>query len=203
MQISENLKEKGQQQFNRIKQAMDEMRVQAALGKAEAKDIFEKERKTLSSFINKEKVLLKKSEEVSITHEKDLLNKIDDLEQKLEQVIPPTGKEFDTYKKDVLGSIYQLEYAIKTESNDLRKPLQNKLNNFKVKMDGYRLQLALSKVEDSPALQTRREELVKQIDEIQNMVENRKAQNQKMEGFYQEVTESYNHLKKAFSDLLD
>jgi len=69
-------------------------------------------------------------------------------------------------------------------------------------MDGYRLQLALSKVEDSPTLQTRKEELVQKIDEIQSMVENKKAQNQKVENFYQEVAESYSHFKKAFSDLL-
>jgi len=117
MQITENLKEKGQQQLDRIKQAMDEMRVQAALGRAEAKDLFEKERKTLSKFINEEKALLEKSNEVSVSHEKDLLSKIDDLEQKLVQVVPANQTEFDTYKKDVLGSIYQLEYAIKTKSS--------------------------------------------------------------------------------------
>jgi len=202
MQITENLKEKGQLQLDRIKQAMDEMRVQAALGRAEAKDLFEKERKTLSKFINEEKALLEKSNEVSVSHEKDLLTKIDDLEQKLVQVVPANQTEFDTYKKDVLGSIYQLEYAIKTESNDIRQSLQKKFNDFKVKMDGYRLQLALSKVEDSPALQARKEELVQKIEEIQSMVENKKAQNQKVENFYQEVAESYSHFKKAFSDLL-
>ena len=202
MQITENLKEKGLQQLSSIKQAMDELRVQAALGKAEAKDLFEKERKTLATFVNKEKALIGKSQEVSISHDKDLINKIGDLEQKLEQAVPANETEFDAYKKNVLGSIYQLEYAIKTESNDVRKSLQNKLNNFKVKMDGYRLQLALSKVEDSPTLQARKEELVKQIDEIQALVENRKAQNKKVESFYEEVAESYNHFKQAFSDLL-
>ncbi len=202
MRDTTDLKEKGKQTLESFRSLMDELRVQAALGKAEAKELIEEERKNLYDYISKERALLRQTAQLSVEHEQDLMDKFAALQNKLDNPIPDTKRKFDNYKKIVLQHIYDLEFAIKTESHDVRKSLQRNLNTFKTKLDGYRLQVAMSDYENRENLNNRKSELIGRINEIRSMVKDRQAEDKKWENFSTEVSESYQHLKKAFSDLL-
>ncbi len=202
MKNTSELKEKGKQTLESFRTLMDELRVQAALGKAEAKELIDEERKNLYDYISKERALLRKTAKRSVEHEQDLMDKFAALQEQLDQAIPETKRKFDNYKKVVLQNIYDLEFSIKTESHDVRKSLQKNLNTFKTKLDAYRLQVAMSDYENREKLNTRKSELIGRINEIRSMVKDRQAEDKKWEHFSEEVSESYQHLKKAFSDLL-
>lgn len=197
-----DLKERGKYTLENFKALMDELQVQVALGKKEAKDIYDKERKILADFIRKERALLRKTAEQSLKHEQDLMDKFAELEKELDQKVPTTKTKFDAYKKLLLKKIYQLEFAIKTESYDVRKSLQKKLDLFKTKLDGYRLQVAMSNYEHRENLQNRKIALVNQINDIRSMVKDRQAEDRKWENFSEEISTAYKHLNRAFSDLL-
>ena len=202
MKSTSDLKEKGKQTLESFRALMDELRVQAALGKAEAKELINEERKNLYDYISKERALLRKTAQLSVEHEQDLMDKFAALQNELDKTIPDTKRKFDSYKKVVLQNIYDLEFAIKTESHDVRKSLQKNLNTFKTKLDAYRLQVAMSDYENRENLNNRKSELIGRINEIRSMVKDRQAEDKKWEYFSEEVAESYQHLKKAFSDLL-
>lgn len=202
MRDTTELKEKGKQTLESFRSLMDELRVQAALGKAEAKELIDEERKNLYDYISKERALLRQTAQISVEHEQDLIDKFAALQNELDNPIPDTKRKFDNYKKVVLQNIYDLEFAIKTESHDVRKSLQRNLNVFKTKLDAYRLQVAMSDYENRENLNNRKSELIGRINEIRSMVKDRQAEDRKWENFSEEVSESYQHLKKAFSDLL-
>ena len=202
MRDTTELKEKGKQTLESFRSLMDELRVQAALGKAEAKELIDEERKNLYDYISKERALLRQTAQISVVHEQDLIDKFAALQNELDNPIPDTKRKFDNYKKVVLQNIYDLEFAIKAESHDVRKSLQRNLNVFKTKLDAYRLQVAMSDYENRENLNNRKSELIGRINEIRSMVKDRQAEDRKWENFSEEVSESYQHLKKAFSDLL-
>ena len=197
-----DLKEKGKHTLENFKALMDELQVQVALGKKEAKEVYDKERKILADFIRKERALLRKTAELSLEHEQDLMDKFAELEKELDQKVPATKGKFDAYKKLLLEKIYQLEFAIKTESHDVRKSLQKKLDQFKTKLDGYRLQVVMSNYDHRENLQNRKTALVNQINDIRSMVKDRQAEDRKWENFSEEISTAYKHLNRAFSDLL-
>jgi hypothetical protein len=202
MKSTTDLKEKGKQSLESFRSLFDELRVQAALGKAEAKELIDEERKNLYDYISKERALLRQTAQLSVKHEQDLMDKFAALQNELDNAVPDTKRKFDNYKKVVLQNIYDLEFAIKTESHDVRKSLQRNLNTFKTKLDAYRLQVAMSDYENRENLNNRKSELIGRINEIRSMVKDRQAEDKKWEYFSEEVSESYQHLKKAFSDLL-
>lgn len=197
-----DLKEKGKHTLENFKALMDELKVQVTLGKKEAKDVYDKERKILANFIRKERALLRKTAKQSLEHEQDLMDKFAELEKELDQKVPTTKSKFDAYKKLLLGKIYQLEFAIKTESYDVRKSLQKKIDKFKTKLDGYRLQVVMSNYEHHENLQIRKTALVNQINDIRSLVKDRQAEDVKWENFSEEISTAYKHLNRAFSDLL-
>lgn len=197
-----DLKEKGKDQVEHIKTLFDELQVQMALGKKEAKDIYDKERKLLYDFISKERALLQKTAAAALEHEKSLMEKLASLQKELDEPVPNGKKKFDNYKTMLLQKIYDVEFAIKTESKEVRRSLQKQLDFFKTKLDGYRLQVAMSNYENRDKLEERKTELGVKINEIRGMVKNRQVEDEKWNRFAEEVSESYKHLKNAFSDLL-
>lgn len=202
MKSTEELKEQGQQTLENFKALLDELQVQVNLGKREATDLMNKERKNLRNYISKERAFLKQTAQKSSEHEKNLMNKFATLQDDLDNKIPNSKRAFDSYKKNVLQDIYSLEYAIKTESYDVRKSLQKKLDSFKTKLDGYRLQVAISDFDHRDQLENKKIELNDRINDIRKMVKDRQTEDKKWENFSGEVSSSFQHMKKAFSELL-
>lgn len=201
----ENLSEVKQHQnptLENFKSLLDELQVQANLGKREAKDLINRERKILRTYITKERAFLKKTTQDASQHEINIMNKFSDLQDDLDKKIPNGKSAFDSYKKDVLKDIYALEYAIKTESYDVRKSLFKNLESFKTKLDAYRLQVAMSDYDSRDQLEDQRIELNDKINNIRKVIKDREAQDKKWDSFSEEVTSSFKHMKNAFSELL-
>lgn len=201
MSLQDNIITTGKEKATQIKAFLEEMQVQMALGKAEAKEAFEREQKNFQKFLNQQKVEMKKLKEMNEENLTELSQKFNALEALIEKDLPHSKRKFDAMKKETLQAIYELEYEIKKTFGNVNAEMQNRLDDFKVKLDGYRIQLALSNFDDEALLETRKEELQKAIDEIQAKMNEESEAKGKVENFVEEISESFEHMKKAFSEL--
>jgi hypothetical protein len=189
--------------ITQAKAFLEELEVQMALGKAEAKDAFQSERKNLSNFLSKQKVRLRETEKISVEHKKGLLSSLENLEAQLVMDLPSTKGKFDKLKKETLEKIYLLEANLFEAHDDVSTHMQEELDSFKVKLDAYRVQLALGDISDQEALAKRKSELQGTIDELRKMLQKETSAGDRMDHFAGEISESFEHMKKAFSDLFD
>jgi len=201
MSLQSNLVAIGKEKSMQMKALVEELELQMALGKAEARDVIKEEQKNLRKFISQQKVEMNRSEATANEHREVLNKKFMDLETVISKELPTTKRKFDAYKKASLQAIYELEYQLKESYGDVSPAIQEQLNKFKIKLDGYRVQLALASLDDEAQLNNRKAELQVAIDGIQEKMNKEIEDRGKVEHFVDEITESFDHMKKAFSDL--
>ena len=203
MTFQKDLLEAGKEKVTQLKSFLDELEVQLALGKAEARDVFEREKKNLNQFLNEEKARLQRMSEMAEDHRRDLQLLFEKLEASLYQDFPTNKRKFDSFKKESLQAIYELEAGLKEAYGDVGEEMQRKLDEFKAKLDAYRIQLALGSMEEETELAERKQSLQKSIGEIRTRLAERTSHSGKVDHFVDEISESFEHFKKAFSDLLN
>lgn len=201
MTLQKELMDIGKERLTQMKVLVDELQVQLSLGKAEAKDAFERERKNFLRFINEEKAQLRRSGETAEKHREMLLDKFEALEAQLSKEIAASKRQFDVQKKNALHTIYELEFALKETYGDVSMTVQTKLDNFKGKLDGYRIQLALGEYEAEDKMRNRRKELKEAIGDIRTRLQKEVGAGEKIDKFGDEISTSFEHMKKAFSEL--
>jgi len=191
----------GQEQASRLKSFLDDLEVQMALGKMEARDAFEREKKNLNQFIQDEKNALAKMDKEASSHRAGLWKAFEKLDSNLSRPFATTKRKFDTEKKATLASIYELEAALKEAYGDVRPTIQELLDKVKSKLDTYRVQLALGSIEDETALQDKKAELTEAITGLRERLQKDRESKGKLSSFVDEMGESFDHFKRAFSDL--
>jgi len=201
MALKQVLIDVGTENINKLKSFLDDLELQMALGKMEAKDAFEEEKKSFTRFIQKEKEHLKNLEVMAAEHRTDLREKFEKLEETLAKPFATNKRSFDKDKKEALTAIYQVEDIMKKAYGDVNYSIQKELDGFKAKLDTYRVQLALGTYKDEEALKTRKVELQDAIGTIRGLMKSQDEKEGKLENFVEEVNASFEHMKKAFSDL--
>ena len=201
MKAGKDIKEIGQEKLQQLKTVFEELEVQLALGKAEAKEAFEREKKNLNEFIHEQKIRFKKEEKVAEEKWEGLMKKFEQLEAELSKETSAKKKGYDKQKQETLRSIYELENAIKEAYGELGSTIREQLDAFKAKLDAYRIQLALSEFDNVGEADNRRIELKGKISEIREKMQKEEEEANKIDDFVSEMSASFDHLKKAFSDL--
>ncbi|MCB0707057.1 MAG: hypothetical protein KDC34_17195 [Saprospiraceae bacterium] len=179
----------------------EELQVQMALGKAEARDLIEQERKNLSTFINKQRVELDKSMENFTAGRRDFLTCVENLEISLNEEIPEKVKKYELYKTRLLQRVYELEEAIRKNYPDMGETMQTKLDAFKAKMDAFRVNLALHDKDDPEKVERIRNEFSEKLIEVRKLLAERETAQGKLDNFIEDISESFSYLKRAISDL--
>jgi len=188
-------------QARNLQTLSDELRVQMALGKAEAKDVIEAERKTLSQYISKQKKEISKIEDSTNENRKEFLTSVETLESALSSEIPSTVKKYDKYKNEILNKIYKLEEEIKENYPDVSASTQESLNLFKNKMDAYRVNLALHDKDNPEKVEKIRNDFTTKLGEIREVLSNRENAQSKLDNFVEDISESFTYLKRAIANL--
>lgn len=199
--MQDELIEVGKEKLTQMKVFLEELEVQMALGKSEAKEAFEKERKNFMQFITDQKEQFKKSGKEAESHRKDLFGKFEALELELDKEPVTSQKKFDMMKKDTLHAIYELEMAMKEAYGEVGLKMQAKLDAFKARLDAYRIKLALGEYEDLAEMESKKEDLRVAVDEILDKLRKEESAGEKIDHFADEINTSVEHLKKAFSEL--
>jgi hypothetical protein len=98
MKPQKEILEFGKEKLQQLKTIFEELEVQMALGKKEAKEVFEREKKTLTEFITQQKDKLKEAGEVAEDHRRELIDKFNTLEAVLSEDVSTSKRRYDTYK---------------------------------------------------------------------------------------------------------
>jgi len=201
MTLQSELIEMSKEKLTQMKVFLDELEIQLALGKSEAKEVFERERKNFQQYITDQKAQFKKVGKEADHHRAALAEKFEAVEHLLLKEAATSKKKFDLDKKSTLKAIYELEFIIKEAYGDVGVAMQARLDNFKGKLDAYRIQLALGEYEDAAELEGKKESLRNAVAKITEKLRKEENASEKIEHFADEVNTSVAHLKKAFSEL--
>jgi len=188
-------------QLKNLRGLSEELQLQMALGKAEARDLVERERKNLSSYIES---LGNAAEGVIVDQDanKDNFRKIvTDTLISLNTEIPTEAPSYDSYKSNVLNRIYKLEEAQRGNYPNMDDETQEVLDTFKTKMDAFRVNLALHDKDNPAKVEQVRREFVSKLEEVNNLLEQEAYEETKADQFKQDISDSFKYLKKAIADL--
>jgi hypothetical protein len=202
MTLQDELLDIGKERLTQMKVLLDEMQVQMALGKAEAKDVFDRERKNFLQFMSEEKNMLRRTGEAATKHRDALMEKFNVLDARLAKEPAENKRQYDVHKRETLHAIYNLELAMKEAIGDVGMALQVKLNAFRGKLDNFRIKLALGEFEEEGTLEAMKPELVNAIADIRERLKKEVGASEKIDSFANEISTSFDHMKKAFTNLL-
>ena len=184
---------------------LDELEVQAALGKAELRETYERERKNFNKFMNDQKTRFRRDINIADAHREKLQEKIEMLDAVLDLDLEKTKTAFAKNKKEILQRIYELEGAILDVNPEAGEALQRELDRFKTKLDTYRIMLALRKFDETDERDTERTraELRDEIKVMRNQLTDARITEDRLDNFMDEVSEGFTHLKKAFTEVFN
>lgn len=203
MKLQQDLVDFGKSKIQQWRGVLDELELQLALGKAEAKDLIREERKNISTFIEQQKVQMKVEEEKIVTQEKIWKARIEDLLMAIEPKLPETKRAFDKRKKDILHEIHTFEADVKAESDKFEAWLEGELSLIKDVLDDYRIRLALSVYDQTDGVEDAKNELVDELIGLMGKLNRRIFPGEsRVDVVMEEISESFEHLKRAFSEML-
>jgi hypothetical protein len=191
----------GKEKLDQLKAVFEELELQLTLGKAEAKDAFEREKKNFSTFMQEQKLRFNKENQASEESWETMKEKFAHLESMLMKDTPDSKDSYDTQKNETLRCIYELENLIRDTYGELNSSLKSQFDQFKARLDAYRIQLALSEFDTKADGDKRREELKASLDEILDKMRSESERAHKLDDFAEEMGTAFDHVKRAFSDL--
>lgn len=172
-----------------------------ALGKAEARDLIETERKNLSKYINTQKNEIEKAENINSESRRTFLSCVEDLESALFEEVHSATKKYDKYKNNILNNVYKLEEEVRDNYPSMNEKMQDTLDAFKAKMDAFRVNLALHDKDNPEKVEKIRNEFTDRLGEIRNVLDNKEKAQSKLDNFMEDISESFNYLKRVIADL--
>ena len=193
--------EKLKSQAKNLKILSEELQVQMALGKAEARDLIEKERKNLSKYMDYQRKEFAKAENISNENRRNFLTCVENLETVLFKEIPVNPKEYDAYKNDILNKVYKLEEEVRNNYPSMNEKMQETLDAFKVKMDAFRVNLALHDKDNPEKVEKIRNEFTEKLSAIRKTLDGKEQAQSKLDSFVEDISESFDYLKRAIADL--
>lgn len=188
--------------LSEAQQEIDELAVQLALGKAEAKDKFEELKKEFRSRLNEFKHYLTVS-----SSDKELSGVrtiVENLEKDLGQGEASTKEAFTSQQKDILTTTASLQDTLekKSEVSSTSHDFMHELEKFKIKLEILQLKFGLKKMEIKDEFRDRMDDARKYVDKIRERVkEGMITGKDKYEDFREEIQLAYKHFRKALKEL--
>ena len=195
--------EKVKHQAQNLKSLVEEIQVQIALGKAEAKDKIEEEKKLLSQYFNKQRREMEKQSALVNKERRIFLEHIEKLECKLLEEVPTDPEDYDDYKLGILEMIYKLEEDVRDYYPALSNDLKGELDTFKGKLDAFRVNLALHDKDNPERIEGIREDFTDKLEEIRDKLGKKQAAESKLDHFVDDIAHSFSYFKRAIEDLID
>lgn len=175
---------------------LEEFQVKAALGKAEAQDKYEEVKKKFNLFVHdsesKIKEVKKKIEELNI--------KFDELRVQLALGKAETKEIFKKQKKQLLATLHDIEVKIKTNDtlNRMYALTLIEIEQFKIQLEILEQKFKKDKPEVKDSFEKGKKDFNSFIDKFRGKYEKKKEET-KIEHFQNEISEAFNHFKKAFT----
>jgi len=175
---------------------LEEFQVQAALGKAEAKDKYEEVKKKFNHFIHDSEFKIKGIKEKI----EELNTKFDELRVQLALGKAETKEIFKKQKKQLLLTLHDIEVKIKTNEtlNRLYALTLIEIEQFKIQLEILEQKFDKDKKEAKDSFEKGKHDFNSFINKFKGKY-GRKKEVSKMEHFQNEISEAFDHFKKAFA----
>lgn len=182
---------------------LEKLRVQVALGKAEAHDFYESSKKKFQKRISGVKaklIIAGKNSSEQIEH---LMMLLDRLQVQLALGKAETRDAFNEQRKKINSVLTDLEKFITTDKTAkvVYVKLLTEIKKFKIKLDIISLRYQLKKIEAGQEFEQRKAQFEKDMNELKKRIfrKEKSTTDAKWVHFKEEISEAYLHLKKALS----
>jgi hypothetical protein len=202
MKAEKDFIEIGKEKLEQAKLLFEELEVQVALGKAEAVELYEAEKKKFSAYLH--------DQQVKMRHEaKEAQQLFDAFEAKLDGFAGTLmnghsnkATAFEKEKAAVLQQIFAIEAELKEVYNKTGAVLRPSLDNFRNALDAYRIEFALITVENVDNILPKKEELRAELFALQNKIKDSEQNDERFDHFKAEMETAFEHMKKAVKELI-
>ena len=182
---------------------LEEFMVQAALGKAEARDTYEELNTIFDKHLHQSKVNVESIKDLSKEKLTALKTIIENLQVQLALGKAETKDVFETQQAKIVNALNQLEEFIKNNkfANEQYSHLLLEMGKFKIKLDILKMRYELGKLEARIEFKDKKKELAKKIDEIEERLTMKKdTVTNAWSDFTEEISKAYAHFKKTILD---
>ena len=175
---------------------LEEFQVKAALGKADAQVKYEEVKKNFNLFIHDSEFKIKGIKEKI----EELNTKFDELRVQLALGKAETKEIFKKQKKQILLILHDIEVKIKTNENLNRMYALTliEIEQFKIQLEILEQKYSKDKREAKDTFEKGKKDFNSFIDRFKGKY-GKKKEETKLEHFQNEISEAFDHFKKAFS----
>ena len=175
---------------------LEEFQVKAALGKAEAHDKYEETKKKFNKFIHDSEFKIKGVKEKI----EELNTKFDELRVQLALGKAETKDAFKKQKKQLLLILHDIEVKIKTNEtlNRMYALTLIEIEQFKIQLEILEQKFNKEKSEAKVSYEKGKKDFNSFIDKFKGKYAKKKEET-RVEHFQNEISEAFDHFKKAFS----
>lgn len=180
---------------------LEEFRVQAALGKAEARDAYEGAKKIFDKYVHDAKLKLADAGDLSAERSLKLKALFETLHLQLALGKAESKEAFELQAKGIAQALNEVETLIKSNKIvDLYyAELQMEIEKFRIKLEILKLQFELKKIGVREEFEEKKMDFSNTLADIKNQLLSKEAKAEDTwEHFRDEIMDAYSHLKKAF-----
>jgi len=197
-----NILQKVTEKLLAAQQEIDELALQLALGKADARDKFEEIKSEFRLKVGELKNILANPAENYLSPE--VKAKIEELELQLALGKADSKDLFEGQKKKIMNALTNLEEDIKKNWRRIKAPdfFVHEVEQFKLKMEILRLRFRLKKFDVRDDYRTRMQTVRREIKKMTSKAKDRiNARQEKYDDFKFEISLAYKHIKNAVESL--
>jgi hypothetical protein len=202
MKNTENIVDEGKMQWNRVKSEVEQLGVQLALGRNEAKEAFEREWKKFSGFLDEQAHRLRRQSYWADHLLEELEQRSKALKNALKEAAPENDKTYNSWRESTLRIIYELEFIIDELYPVLEDEEKELLSTFRIKIEVYRTRLITLPLGELSALNLQAAQLADKAEDVL-IWRDRDSEfaREKVRRFGKEIGTSFEHMKQAFGEL--
>lgn len=192
--MSQTLKDKTENRINNLKAIVQELQLQLTLGKAEALDELERQKKNLQATVNEIKQKVESDPKVKA--------RLEELQVQLALGKAETRDMFEEQKVKLISLINEVEKSLEKNYPDLMEKAEALFTRLKTRLEIGRVHFALGTADAKDELEKLGKVLSKDFNEVIAKLEKKKNLSDiKWEDVSEEIQDAYTHIKNAFTRL--
>jgi hypothetical protein len=207
MITKESLKEKTKEKLSDWKASLGHLNVQLHLGKKEARDEFEKQKKNLADWIDTAGEKLHNAKHISKEKALQLKAAIEELRVQAALGRAETEDALNKQQENLNKGIHNLKYKIaetykttKEEIDDFTDKAHDKLEDFHTRFDLFKIHAHLAKMDAGETWDKKKKELSVKLHNLNTKLEESKeVSSEKWVKFSEEMSEAWSHFRNAFT----
>ncbi len=180
---------------------LEEFQLQLALGKADAKDVYEKVKKEFDGYVGNAKVFFDEAKTMAKEKSMQIKAAFETLQLQLALGKADTEDIYEEQMKRISSALNELEILIRKNetADEYYTKLQVEIEKFKIKLDILKLRYKLNKLDAKAEFEVKKDQFSKTLSEIKDrLIKTEKEAENKWEQLKDEISDAYSNLKSVF-----